>query len=277
MHDKIDLHIHTSFSDGAYSPEEIVRRCTEAGLNKISITDHDSIDAIPHVREHAKEQNIEVIPGVELSSEMMNNEVHILGYYIDINNSELIEYLRFFRDERLRRVGKIIKKLNNLGLEITVEDVINDLPSYVAVGRPHIAQAMYNKGLVSSYYDAFNKYLKNNGPAYEKKVHISPVSAYKIINEAGGLAIIAHPGNMQQDILKYLIEAGADGIEVVHPSHNETLTKHYQQIANAYFLLASGGSDFHGGKRNDEQNLGKYHITQRYLEAMQKRLIKDSA
>lgn len=277
MPEKIDLHIHTAFSDGAYSPEEVVQKCVEAGLTKISITDHDSISAIPQVTEIAGKHNIEVISGVELSSEMMDNEVHILGYFLDINNSELIEYLRFFRDERLRRVGKIIKKLNNLGLEISVDDVTKDIPSYVAVGRPHIAQAMFNKGLVSSYYDAFNKYLRNSGPAYEKKVHISPVSAYKIINEAGGLAVIAHPGNMQQDILKYLIEAGADGIEVIHPSHNEVMTKNYQEIASAYFLLASGGSDFHGGKRNDEQNLGKYYVTPRYLDAMKQRIIKNSA
>jgi len=277
MTEKIDLHIHTAFSDGAYSPEEVVQKCIDAGLTKISITDHDSINAIPQVMEIAKKHNMEVIPGVELSSEMMDNEVHILGYFLDINNPELIEYLRFFRDERLRRVVRIIKKLNNLGLDITVEDVIRDIPSYVAVGRPHIAHAMFNKGLVSSYYDAFNKYLRNNGPAYEKKVHISPVSAYKIINEAGGLAVIAHPGNMQQDILKYLIEAGADGIEVIHPSHNEVTTKYYHQISSAYFLLASGGSDFHGGKRNDEQNLGKYYVTSRYLDAMQKRIIKNSA
>lgn len=274
---RIDLHIHTAYSDGAYSTVEIIDKCVEAKLDIISITDHDTIDAIPEITEIAKQHSIEVIPGVELSSEVMNYEVHILGYFIDINNTELTDYLKFFREERLRRAIRIIKNLNSLGFNLTLEDVLKTACNSVAVGRPHIAQAMFNRGLISSYYEAFNKYIGNNGPAYEKKVHISPISAFKIINDAGGLAIIAHPSNMPQEILKHLIDEGVDGIEVIHPSHSDFQVKNYINIANSYFLLSTGGSDFHGGKRNDYQNLGKYYVGMSHLTAMRKRILRNIA
>jgi predicted metal-dependent phosphoesterase TrpH len=146
-----------------------------------------------------------------------------------------------------------------------------------AIGRPHIAHALLEKGFVSSYFEAFNKYIGNGCPAYEKKVHLSPQSAFKIISDAGGLSFIAHPGNMPDDILKELIEAGVDGIEVYHPSHSPQHIKFYKGIVNEYFLLESGGSDFHGGKREDEKNFGKYHSTLAVVEAMRNRLLKNTA
>ncbi len=146
-----------------------------------------------------------------------------------------------------------------------------------AVGRPHIAQALLEKGLINNYYEAFNKYIGNNGPAYEKKVHISPQSAFKIISDAGGLSFIAHPGNMPENILKEIIEEGVDGIEVIHPSHSSQQVKFYRGIVNEYFLLESGGSDFHGGKREDMGNLGKYFTNYSIIENMRTRLMKNTA
>lgn len=273
---KIDLHMHTNHSDGYYSPIELMQKVKEVGLDKISITDHDNLSAIYEAYSFGKEIGIEVIPGLELSSDIGDREVHILGYFIDPDNRELERYLKFFREERLKRAIRIINKLKALGFTISIEDVLEQAKNS-AIGRPHIAQAMLEKGLITNYYEAFNKYIGNNCPAYEKKVHISPQSIVKIIGDAGGLSFIAHPGNMPESLIRELIEEGIDGIEVIHPSHSAFQVNFYRGIVHEYFLLECGGSDFHGGKREDEENLGKYFTSLTVLEAMRKRLIKNSA
>jgi 3',5'-nucleoside bisphosphate phosphatase len=276
MTGKVDLHIHTNHSDGYYSPGQIVLKAKKAGLDVISITDHDNLNGIPEAVEAAKELGVEVIPGVEISSDLGDREVHILAYFVEQNNQELERYLLFFREERIKRAERIVKKLNSLGLSISLNDVL-DIAQNSAVGRPHIAQVMLEKKLVSTYYEAFNKYIGNGCPAYEKKVHISPQSAFKIISDAGGLSFIAHPGYMPESMLKDLIEAGVDGIEVVHPSHSNQQVRFYKGIVNEYFLLESGGSDFHGGKRDDDKTLGNYNVNFSILDAMRSRLHRNTA
>jgi 3',5'-nucleoside bisphosphate phosphatase len=276
MTGKVDLHIHTNHSDGYYSPGQIVLKAKKAGLDVISITDHDNLNGIPEAVEAAKELGVEVIPGVEISSDLGDREVHILAYFVEQNNQELERYLLFFREERIKRAERIVKKLNSLGLSISLNDVL-DIAQNSAVGRPHIAQVMLEKKLVSTYYEAFNKYIGNGCPAYEKKVHISPQSAFKIISDAGGLSFIAHPGYMPESMLKDLIEAGVDGIEVVHPSHSNQQVRFYKGIVNEYFLLESGGSDFHGGKRDDDKTLGNYSVNFSILDAMRSRLHRNTA
>jgi len=273
---KVDLHSHTNYSDGFHSPEELVHKAKDAEIDILSITDHDSVNAIEEATKIGEKLGIEIIPGVEISSDLRGAEVHILGYFIDIENKELAHYLSFFREERVRRAARIVEKLNNLGFEITLEDVLEKAKNS-AVGRPHIAQAMLEKEIVNSYFEAFNKYIKNGGPAYEPKVHLSPQSAFKIISDAGGLSFIAHPAHMPESMIKELIEAGADGIEVIHPSHSRELKRFYHGIVNEYFLLESGGSDFHGGKREDDEKFGKFFTTPAVLDAMRTRLIKSSA
>lgn len=200
----------------------------------------------------------------------------MLGYFIDIKSAELNKYLEFFREERFNRAKRIIKKLNGLGLEISINDV-EKIAKNSAIGRPHIALALLELGLTKTYNEAFEKYISDRGPAYERKIHVSPQSALKLINDAGGLSFIAHPGNMREIILVELIKSGVDGIEVVHPSHNEYQVTFYRGIVNEYCLLESGGSDFHGGKREDEKNLGNYFIDQSKLDAMQKMIMKNTA
>jgi hypothetical protein len=225
---------------------------------------------------YANNLGIEVISGVELSSDIADKEVHILGYFFDVANKELNRYLKFFQEERLRRAERIVKKLNLLGCTIHINDVL-DCAGNSVVSRPHIAQAMVSQGLVNNYFEAFNKYLSNEAPAYERKVHISPASAFKIISDAGGLSFIAHPDNLPSQIIKELIDAGVDGIEAVHPAHNVLQQRYYKEIASSYFLLDSGGSDFHGGKRNDDVNFGKYYINISILENIRKQLIIKTA
>jgi predicted metal-dependent phosphoesterase TrpH len=276
MSEKVDLHIHTNHSDGFYSPSEIVSKAKLNGIETISITDHDNLSGIEEATSFGNKMGVEVIPGVEISSDIRDKEIHILGYYVDVESEELDRYLKFFREERLKRAVRIVTKLNQLGLSLTIDDVLRESKNS-AVGRPHIAQAMLNKGLINNFYEAFNKYIGNNGPAYEKKVHLSPRSAFKIINDAGGLSFIAHPGNMEESLLKELIEEGVDGIEVIHSSHSPSQVKFYRGVVNEYFLLESGGSDLHGGRREDDTNFGRVFTKYAVVEAMRKRLMKNTA
>lgn len=273
---KADLHMHTNRSDGHYSVEELIKLAKSAELDIISITDHDTISAIEEAIEIGKFYGIEVIPGLEISSDFLDYEIHILAYFFDINSKELEEYLNFFRAERYKRAIRIINKLNSIGHSITIDDVL-EVAGNSSIGRPHIAKAMVNRNIVSNFYEAFNKYIGNCCIAYERKVHLSPQSACKIISDAGGLSFIAHPNNMHEDIIKILIESGIDGIEVVHPSHINHKTDYFRGIANEYFLLESGGSDFHGGDRNDVSNLGKYYISGVKVDAMRNYLMRNRA
>lgn len=273
---KADLHIHTNYSDGQYSTEEVIKLAKSAGLDIISITDHDSVDAISEAIQLGRKYGIEVIPGLEISSDFLDNDVHILAYFIDHTSKELEEYLTFFRTERLKRANRIINKLNSIGFSISIEDVIK-VAGGSSIGRPHIAKAMLEKNLVSNFYEAFNKYIGKGCIAYEKKVHLSPQSACKIINDAGGLSFLAHPNNMDDNLIQILIDSGIDGIEVFHPSHCYDRIKYFKGIVDEYFLLESGGSDFHGGDKNDESNLGKFFIPGSVVDNMRKYLIRNSA
>jgi len=264
---KIDLHMHTTYSDGHYTPTELITKVKELNINIVSITDHDNINGIEEAISVGKDLGVEVIPGLEISTDVEDREVHILGYFIDIKNSELNKYLSFFREERVQRAKIMINKLVNLGFNISLDDVL-ELAKNSAVGRPHIALAMLNKGIVKDFYEAFQKYLRDDGPAYERKIHVSSQSALKLISDSGGLSFIAHPTHMKESILISLINSGVDGIEVNHPSHNEYQKKYYRGIVNQYCLLESGGSDFHGGLKDDESNLGKYLLNPKHFNEM---------
>ncbi len=272
--EKTDLHMHSFYSDGFHSPERLIDKAISKGIKILSITDHDSVNGINEAVDYAKKYGIEVISGLEISTDIRDTEVHILGYFVDPRNKDLEHYLNFFREERLKRAIRMIKKLNILGLDITIDDVMV-FAKDSAIGRPHVAQALLAKGQVKSFFEAFYKYIGNHAPAYERKVHLSPQSAFKIISDAGGLSFIAHPGNMPEILIKELIDAGVDGIEVIHPSHSPEQVRFYRGIVNEYFLLESGGSDFHGGKREDDENLGKYYTSAKVVETMKTRLVRN--
>jgi len=259
MVEKVDLHTHTTHSDGFYTPEELVKKAKSKEIRALSISDHDSISAFSEAYNFGKKIGVEVIPGVELSIDIGGSEVHILGYFFNPKDKDLKAYLKFFRDERYRRACKIIERLNSLGFKLDISE-IELATKNSAIGRPHIAKLLLKKRYVKSYVEAFNKYIGNGCPAFEKKVHLSPQSAFKIIKDAGGISFIAHPGKMPEPLLKDLIDAGVDGIEVFHPSHSLRLINFYKGIVNEFYLLSSGGSDFHGGKREDDDNFGEYFI-----------------
>jgi hypothetical protein len=272
MDGKADLHLHTTFSDGALSPSELIARASQAGLTTISITDHDHTGALDEAAASAAAHGIEVVPGVELSTIVGDADVHILGYFIDHHDQRLQEYLGLFRLERRKRAERIVEKLNALRLPLTLEAVLRQAGTG-SVGRPHIATALVEEGLIGSYQEAFSRYIGFGKPAYETKYQITPREAIALVAAAGGLSFLAHPSTfIGEAVLQELIDAGIDGIEVVHPSHSPELVAHYSGIVSEYFLLASGGSDFHGGKRNDRDAFGKYTISTEYVEMMRRRL-----
>ncbi len=273
---KADLHTHTHYSDGYHTPEELIRKAKSSGLTHLSITDHDNVDSIEEAIEIASRYDIELIPGTEISAEHNGKETHILAYFIDYNNTELLDYLKNFRKERMKRAEKIVERLNELGMPLTLNDVLKHVKGNGSVGRPHIALALIENGYVNNYYDVFNKYIGDEKPAYVKKPNISTKDAIALINRCGGLSFVAHPGKSMRNnnSLFEMIEFGVDGIEVVHPSHTDHDIEYFRELTGQYFLLESGGSDFHGGRINDESILGRYFINETKITAMKNRLFK---
>ncbi len=273
---KADLHTHTHYSDGYHTPEELIKMAKQAGLTNLAITDHDNVDASEEAIEVSHGYGIEIIPGSEISAEHNGKETHILAYYFDHKNEELLDYLKNFRKERLKRAEKIVEKLNELEMSLKIEDVLKQVKGNGSIGRPHIAVALIDGGYVNNYYDAFNKYISDDKPAYVKKPNISTKEAITLINRCGGLSFIAHPGKglRHHNSLFEMIEFGIDGIEVVHPSHSDHDIEYFREIAGQYFLLESGGSDFHGGRINDPSIIGRYFINEMKLTAMKNRLFK---
>lgn len=264
-----DLHTHTLYSDGALNPKELLHLAKKKNIDILGITDHDTVDGIDEAIEYGNKIGIEIIPGLEISTDVEGQEVHLLGYFLNHKDVELNKYLKFFRNERFERAKRILYKLEKYGIKLSVKEVQKNSQNS-PICRPHIAKAMVKKGFVKNFQMAFYKYIGDGAPAFEKKIHVSPLSAIKIINDAGGLAFIAHPNKMKESILTNLIKLGVDGIEVVHSSHKRYQQKFYRGIVNQYCLLESGGSDFHGGLRADEGNFGKYTISHLVVENIKK-------
>ncbi len=269
---RADLHLHTVHSDGALTPRELLVKARDAGLSVVSITDHDSVGALDLALLDARSLAIEIVPGVELSASYQNGEIHILGYFVDCSNKILLDALAVFREKRKLRVERIVNKLHKLNIPLKLESVFANATGD-SIGRPHVANAMVNEGHASSYSQAFHKYLGDGRPAFEKKDGFSPEETIELIRQAGGLSFLAHPGtSVDEDFITHLIDTGLDGIEVVHPSHTPELSQYYRGIVNQYYLLECGGSDFHGGLKNDDQLLGSVTIPTSAVDAMRRRL-----
>ncbi len=242
-----DLHIHTHFSDSTSSPQEVVQQAQEYGLSCISITDHDTIDGIHPTFEEAKKYDIEVISGVELSSEINGKDVHMLGYLFDDQNKEFIDRLKHMQGVRIDRMGEMIEKLKVLGIDnITLEEVC-DLAQSDAVGRPHLAAKLVEKGWVNNIQMAFNKYLADGAPAFVPKFKQSPNEAIALIRQAGGIAVLAHPMLTKVDeLIPGLVKAGLGGIEAYYPNTTDTVMDFYEGLAKKHGIAVTGGSDAHG-------------------------------
>lgn len=252
----IDMHTHTTASDGVYSPSRLVDYAIKKGLSGIAITDHDTVDGIEEALEHAnKYKDFIVVPGVELSTQYRNEEIHILGYMIDYKMNCLLELLENLQDLRTNRAIKIINKLKGLGFEINYEGVLRFTKASV-IGRPHIARFLIEKGYTDSIGEAFQNYLGKGCVAYVAKEKLTPSCAIDIIKKAGGISVIAHPGLLKEPIaiIEYLIDLGVDGIEVYHSEHSLKESMQYLEIAKNHNLLITGGSDFHYPPQNNGHN-----------------------
>jgi predicted metal-dependent phosphoesterase TrpH len=268
-----DLHLHTTYSDGMLTPFELVASGKKAGLQVMAITDHDTVDGIEQALLAGQQMGITVVPGIELSASLDEKEVHILGYYLDNRSKELLQILEWFKKERLNRAKQMVEKLNALRLPVTLNRVL-ELAGDGVVARPHVARAMVEQGCVSSYAQAFTDFIGNGRPAYVKKNNYPAEKAIELIHKAGGLSVIAHPGHtITEEELLQLIQYGIDGIEVVHPSHTPEEMNFYRGIANEYYLLETGGSDYHGGMKENEPSLGKITISASVVDALRYRLL----
>ncbi|ARM30515.1 PHP domain-containing protein [Prosthecochloris sp. HL-130-GSB] len=271
--EKADLHIHTKCSDGIFTPEEIVQKAKKSGLKAISITDHDSVSGIEKAKPLAKQLGIELINGVEMSSTYQGHDIHILGYFFDDKNPELTRYLDHCRQLRTERAERMVQKLARMGVKIEIEQIILKAQNG-SVGRPHIAAVLQDGGFVKSFSEAFSKYLGSHSPAYVKSIETHPAEIIRLINEASGLSFLAHPGqNVPDEILRQLITFGLDGIEIIHPSHDAYKQNYYREIANEYFLLFSGGSDYHGLKDQEEDHFGQTTIPYEWVTKMKSRIV----
>lgn len=246
----VDLHIHTIFSDGSSTVKEVFEAASAKGLKAISITDHDCTDAYPLSFELGSELGIEVIPGVELSSEIEGTDIHVLGYYIDPNNPTLAKKLSEMKDARYHRAQKIVENLNLQGIDLRFETVLS-IAGVGAIGRPHIAAAMLKEELVYSFREAFEKYIGYGSPAYVEKLKMHPKEVFDLIKQAGGIPVLAHPGVTQVDErIPEFIRDGLLGIEVYHTEHPSSAERHYARIAKKHHLAVTGGSDFHSSNHN---------------------------
>ncbi|MDP6041869.1 MAG: PHP domain-containing protein [Candidatus Latescibacteria bacterium] len=271
MESYIDLHMHSTRSDGSFSPSQVVHRAAELGLSAISLTDHDSVNGVAEAQSVGAEVGVEVIAGTELSAQEENMDVHILGYFVDPENSDLLSCLQKFQDARRERAEKMVAKLNRMGVGVHMAQVLAKAGGG-AVGRPHVADVLVEEGFVFSNDQAFHKYLGYGKPAYQPKFMLRPSEAVDVIHAAGGLACLAHPKLYGKDaMLPGLIEQGLDGIEVLHIKHDNSAVRRYSDLTDQHGLLKTGGSDCHGDGRG-EAVMGKVAVPMAFLDAMKKRL-----
>ncbi len=250
--DYVDLHVHSTASDGSSSPREVVAEAKARGLRAIALTDHDTIEGLEEALAAGAELGLEVIPGVEISADHNPGSMHILGYFIDHRDRRLDNQLQVLKQARADRNPQIIAKLQKLGLAITLAEVM-EVAGGGQVGRPHIAQVLVRKGYVANFQEAFEKYIGNHGPAYVNKFRFAPKDAIAMITAAGGAAALAHPFTLEYSstqhlkmILQQLREWGLTALEVYYPEHSPERQAQYKKLAQELGLLTTGGSDYHG-------------------------------
>ena len=271
-----DLHVHTHESDGTFSPEKVVEYSKAKGLHAIAITDHDCCSAITPAIIAAKDLDLEIIPGVELSAEVDEQDVHILGYFIDWQNESFLKKLEHIMYIRRERAKEILKRLRRVNVGITEKELF-ELSDSGCVGRLHIAQLLFKKGYVSSIVQAFKDYIGDQSPCYVKKFKMTPKEATSMIKDVGGIPVLAHPKTINTknkklaDVIKGFVDDGMEGIEVYHIEHTAKDVKEFEKLAAKFNLLMTGGSDCHGlGKK--EILIGKVKIPYELVEKMKERL-----
>lgn len=276
MKKKTDLHIHTYFSDGVFSPEKIVDTAVDVGLDAIAITDHDNILAYDVAQKHIKENNlsdkIEVIRGIEVNTLYKNYEVHILGYLMDVENKDFKELIKSQQQARIKQTKEILTLLSKKeGIRINFEDIKKLVAEGGSIGRPHIARAITNAGGTNNIMDAYAKYIHEDSPVYVQRKTVSPFDAVEIIYDAGGIPVIAHPHDIDiaEDLIKKLMTCGLRGIEAYHRKHSPACVEYFSSMAEKLGLIVTGGSDFHTPNiMNGQIILGKNFVPEWVYEKL---------
>lgn len=266
----VDLHLHTTASDGKHTPTEIVRKAASLGLKVISITDHDTTEGIPSAVEAARDYpSLRFIPGVELSTDVASGEIHVLGYFIDYTDEEFEANLARMRNSRVERARQMVQKLNKLGMHIEWERV-KEIAGQGALGRPHVAQALLEKGYIGTLQEAFQRYIGHGGPAYVERDKLTPAEAVGLILKADGLPVLAHPltaGEVEGTIIE-LKAAGLIGVEVYYASYSFEEMNPLLGLAHKYGLIATGGTDYHGLDEKTETMIGGIDVPEQAAEQL---------
>jgi len=264
-----DLHIHSEYSDSTFSVEEIFKIAKSHNLDCLSLTDHDTVKGIKLSLALAKEFDIEFIPGVEITTEFEGKEVHILGYFVDVENKEFLEFLKQIQEQRKERVYEMSKKLAALGIEISPQEVFNKAKES-CVTRLHVAEVLIEKGVVKDLKEAFKNYIGDKAPCYVARFKFSPFKAIQILRRMKAIPVLAHPFRSNADqILDDLVQAGLLGIEVFYPDQRH-LTDYYIKIAKKYSLLITGGSDSHGNAKPKDY-LGFIKLPYEYVRKLKEK------
>jgi hypothetical protein len=266
-----DLHLHTQFSDGTFTPEELVERASKLGFAAIALTDHDTVEGCARAAAACMAANIEFISGTELTAEHADTEVHILAYFVDTQNQVLLTRIGEFQAVRQNRIREMVAALNKLGIPLQAESVFK-LANCKSPGRPHVARALVKEKLIGNLDEAFERYLKKGRPAWIPKTKMSALESVELIHQAGGLAVMAHPGlNRSDEIIPALVAAGLDGIECFHTKHSTATSERYLEIAEKYSLLVTGGSDCHGFSKN-KPLIGTVKLPYEYVAKLKARV-----
>jgi 3',5'-nucleoside bisphosphate phosphatase len=273
----IDLHMHTTVSDGRLTPTELIQRAHARGLRHLAITDHDNVDGLPEAQAEADRLGLELIPGIELSTDHGTSGVHILGYFIRHTDPVLRERLAPMRDDRLYRASAMVERLGELGFPVSWERVLA-IAGEGSVGRPHIAQALLAAGHVASITDAFDRFLADGGPAYVERMKMTPEEGIAIIHAFGGVAAVAHPYDAPDvdALIAELAQAGLDGVETYYQGYGPQRVNHLAALARRHNLVPTGGSDFHGFPMGNatgvENDLGSVPIPADTVERLRRRV-----
>ena len=262
-----DLHLHSHYSDGTFTPEEIVARGQKQGLGALALTDHDTVEGCALMTIECAKAGIEFVVGTELTSEHKDHELHILAYFVDPQNERLLREIGKFQIVRQERIRDMVAKINALGVPLKAEDVFA-LANCKSPGRPHVARTLVRHGQCRTLDEAFERFLKKGRPAWVPKAKMSALEAIELIHQAGGLAVLAHPGlNRNDNAIPDLVAAGLDGIECFHTKHPPATSQHYLVLAEKHNLLITGGSDCHGMSKG-KPLIGTVRLAREHFEKL---------
>ena len=265
-----DLHLHTNFSDGTYTPEELAALGQRHGLAAMSLTDHDTVEGCARMAAACRAREIEFVSGTELTAELDGIELHLLGYLVDIDHPGLLAEIARFQTVRQNRIREMVERLNQIKVPLRVEAVFA-LANCRSPGRPHVARALIQARLCGSLDEAFNRFLKKGKPAWVPKFKISAPDAIALIHAAGGVAVMAHPGlNRTDNIIPQLVAAGLDGLECFHSKHSTATAEHYLMLADQHRLLVTGGSDCHGMNKG-KPLIGSVKLPYQHVEKLKEK------